>query len=95
MEEAKSVLDGLCVKLASGVNMPDAAQRLFNAYDIDENLADVLLDAHALASKSTTLAIERQRARRAVGADSVSPDVQSGGGLPTRSKISMSPSEWT
>ena len=81
MEEAKSVLDGLCVRLASGVNMPDAAQRLFNAYDIDENLADVLRDAHALASKSTTLAIERQRAhrrRRVAQADATPPRRESG-----------------
>lgn len=60
--EAKSVLDGLCARLASGVNMPDAAQRLLNAYDIDENLEEILLEAHALASKSVALAIERQRA---------------------------------
>ena len=66
--EAKLVLDGLCARLASGVNMPDAAQRLLNAYDIDEDLEGLLRDAHALASKSIALAVERQRAdqRRAV-----------------------------
>ena len=66
--EAKLVLDGLCARLASGVNMPDAAQRLLNAYDIDEDLEGLLRDAHALASKSAALAVERQRAdqRRAV-----------------------------
>lgn len=62
MAEAKSVLDGLCTRLASGVNMPDMAQRLLNAYDTDENLEEILLDAHALASKSVALAIERRRA---------------------------------
>ena len=62
MEEAKSVLDGLCSRLAAGVNMPDVAQRLLNAYDIDENLADVLLDAHTVATKSVALAVERRRA---------------------------------
>ena len=48
--------------------MPDAAQRLLNAYDIDEDLEGLLRDAHALASKSIALAVERQRAdqRRAV-----------------------------
>ena len=66
--EAKLVLDGLCARLAAGVNMPDAAQRLLNAYDIDEDLEGLLRDAHALASKSIALAVERQRAdqRRAV-----------------------------
>ena len=62
MEEAKSVLDGLCARLASGVNMPDVALRLLNAYDIDENLAEVLRDAHMLATESVALAIERRRA---------------------------------
>ena len=62
MEDAKSVLDGLCGRLATGANMPDVAQRLLNAYDIDENLAEVLLDAHAVATKSVALAIERRRA---------------------------------
>ena len=70
MEEAKSVLDSLCARLASGVNMPDVAQRLRCAYDIDENLEEILRDAHALASKSAALAIERRRAdqRRATTA---------------------------
>ena len=64
MEDAKSVLDGLCGRLVTGANMPDVAQRLLNAYDIDENLAEVLLDAHAVATKSVALAIERRRADR-------------------------------
>ena len=64
MAEAKSILDGLCTRLASGVNMPDVALRLLNAYDVDENLEETLLDAHALASQSVALAIERQRADR-------------------------------
>ena len=62
MEEAKLVLDGLCARLASGVNMPDTAQRLLNAHDIDENLEQLLRDAHTLASKSIALAVERRRA---------------------------------
>ena len=66
--EAKALLDGLCARLAAGVNMPDAAQRLLNAYDIDENLEEILLEAHALASKSVALAIERQRADQRRGA---------------------------
>ena len=39
--------------------MPDAAQRLLNAYDVDEDLPEVLRDAHALASSSVALAFER------------------------------------
>lgn len=62
MVEAKSVLDSLCARLASGVNMPDAAQRLLCAYDIDENLEEVLRAAYALASESAALAVERRRA---------------------------------
>ena len=62
VEEGKLVLDGLCVRLASGVNMPDAAQRLLNAYDVDEDLPEVLRDAHALAARSIALAFERRRA---------------------------------
>lgn len=74
MEEAKSVLDGLCARLASGVNMPDVAQRLLSAYDIDGNLDEILFNAHALASKSVALAIERRRAdqRRRVAVDQIS-----------------------
>ena len=59
---ASSFLDGLCARLASGVNMPDTAQRLLNAHDIDENLEQLLRDAHTLASKSIALAVERRRA---------------------------------
>ena len=62
MDEAKSVLDSLCARLASGMNMPDVAQRLLNAYDIDEDLEEILLDAHTMASKSVALAVERRRA---------------------------------
>ena len=62
LEEAKLVLDSLCTRLASGVNMPDAAQRLLNAYDVDENLPEALSDAHTLASNSVALAFERRRA---------------------------------
>ena len=47
--------------IAFDTNMPDAAQRLLNAYDIDEDLEGLLRDAHALASKSVALAVERQR----------------------------------
>ena len=42
--------------------MPDVAQRLLNAYDIDEDLEEILLDAHTMASKSAALAVERRRA---------------------------------
>ena len=48
--------------------MPDVALRLLNAYDIDENLAEVLRDAHVLATESVALAIERRRADQRRGA---------------------------
>ena len=62
LEEAKLVLDNLCARLASGVNMPDAAQRLLNAYDVDKDLPEVLRNAHTMASNSVALAFERRRA---------------------------------
>lgn len=61
LDDAERRLNRLAETLASrGVAMPDVAQRLVNAFDVDEDLEAVLGNARQLAVDSVALGIERR-----------------------------------
>ena len=61
LDDAERRLNRLAETLASrGVAMPDVAQRLVNAFDVDEDLEAVLGNARQLSIDSAVLGIERR-----------------------------------
>ena len=62
IDEANSYVHGLAKRLAQNVNMPNVANRLVNAFEIDEDLDRVLEAAQHLSLASQMLRCEKHRA---------------------------------
>lgn len=63
LEEAHGYVHELAERLERNVNMPNVARRLVNAFDVDDDLEQLLDAAQRLSRNSQMLRCERHRAR--------------------------------